>query len=122
MLLQKIKYFLFLAVIMLTAKPFIGFSAHEHMQATTTRSIVVKAFTKRKQEYAEDSEFNMATVQQQLAEPVTTLLLLFSFLLDQFFPSVFAAVKNAANGILLAIRLSLFPAQPRYLLSGTLLI
>jgi hypothetical protein len=118
----KIHYFLFLAVCMLVAKPFVGFSVLKHIPISKTPGIVVKAFTKRKQEYVEDSDFDVLAIQKRLADPILALTVLFSVLLNTLFPFLFRKVKQLTAGVLNAIHLSLFPPLHRYLLSGKLII
>ncbi|MBD1386131.1 hypothetical protein IDJ75_12640 [Mucilaginibacter rigui] len=107
---------------MLAAKPFIGFNALEKLQECKLPGICVKAFTKRKQEYVEDSAFDISTIQKRLANPDLALTLLFSLLLNTLFPSVFKKTQNITAGILSHIHLNLSPPLHRYLLSGKLVI
>lgn len=118
----KIHYFLFFAVLMLTAKPFVGFSALKQMHTGRPSKIFVKAFTKRKQEYVEDGDFDTTFVYKQLANPVLVLTFLSSFFLTTLFPALFRSVKQITNGLLSAINLSSLPSLDRYLLSGKLVI
>lgn len=118
----KIHYFLFFAVLMLTAKPFVGFSALKQMHTGSPAKIFVKAFTKRKQEYVEDGDFDITVVYKQLAKPLLALTVLFSFLLNSLFPALFRKVKQVTTGLLSAIQLSLAPPPHRYLLTGKLVI
>ena len=118
----KIHYFLFLAVFMLAVKPFVGFNAVRLIAKNKNHGILVKAFTKRKQEYVEDSTFDVLTVHKQLANPLFALTVLFSFFLSTLFPSIFRKVKKVTAGIISDIHLSLFPPQHRYLLAGQLII
>jgi DNA-binding Xre family transcriptional regulator len=118
----KIHYFLFIAVFMLAAKPFVGFNALEKLQKRKLPGIYVKAFTKRKQEYVEDSDFDVLTIQKRLSKPRLALLVLISYLLNTLFPSIFRKVKQVTASVLLGICLNLFPPLHRYLLSGKLVI
>lgn len=118
----KIHYFLFLAVFMLAAKPFVGFNAIKHIAGVKTPGIIAKAFTKRKQEYVEDSAFDVLTIQKRLANPILALTVLFSVLLNSLFPFLFKKGERVTTGLLNAIHLSLFPPVHRYLLSGKLSI
>ncbi|MCC8425560.1 hypothetical protein [Mucilaginibacter sp. UR6-11] len=118
----KIHYFLFLAVFMLAAKPFVGFNALKQLTDYKAPQIFLKAFTKRKLEYVEDSAFDISAVQKRLADPLLPLTLLFSFLLKSLFPFLFRKVKEITAGILADIHLSLSPPLHRYLLSGKLII
>jgi hypothetical protein len=118
----KVHYFLFLAVFMLAAKPFVGFNAVKLFSRGKTPGIIVKAFTKRKQEYVEDSAFDISAIQKRLANPLLALTVLFSFLLNSLFPSIFRKAREVTAGVLSDIHLSLFPPLHRYLLSGKLII
>jgi hypothetical protein len=111
-----IRYFLFLAVLALTAKPFIGFSFCDHMQNETDTNIFAKAFTKRKQEYVEDSEYDVIAIQQRLSNPVMALLLLFTFFLDKYFRAIFKSAAYLTTGFLTDIRRSQSLPLHRYLL------
>lgn len=64
---SKIHYFLFVAVCMLAAKPFVGFHAIEKHREVSLPTICVKAFTKRKLEYVAGSQFDVNSMQKQLA-------------------------------------------------------
>jgi hypothetical protein len=117
------KYFLLLAVLMLTAKPFVGFCMCNHIHtAESETAILVKAFTKRKQEYVDGSELDITTLQNRIANPLLVLHLLFCFFLNSLFPAIFSSLKPVTNRILSAINSGLFPPLPRYLLSGKLII
>jgi hypothetical protein len=118
----KIHYFLFLGVIMLAAKPFVGFHLVKQVKDGRPIGICVKAFTKRKLEYVEDSSYDMATFQKLLANPLPRFIILYSFLLNFLAASLFIRVRQVTTGILSNIHLSLFPPLHRYLLSGKLII
>lgn len=118
----KVHYFLFLAVFMLAAKPFVGFSAVKLIGKGKIPGVFVKAFTKRKQEYVEDSTFDISAIQKRLANPLLASTVLFSFLLNFIFPPIFRKDREITAGVLSDIHLSLFPPQHRYLLSGKLII
>lgn len=108
---------------MLAAKPFIGFDAIKQMgRGKNPSGVIVKAFTKRKQEYVEDSNFDVSTIYKRLANPLLALTGLFSLLLSTLFPSIFRKCKLITASILSNIHLSLFPPVQRYLLSGKLII
>ena len=118
----NIYYFLFLAVFMLAAKPFVGFHAIKKIKEGKPLGICVKAFTKRKIEYVEDSAFDASTFQKRLATPVLPLIILFTFLLNFFFPPSFKKLRQVTTGYLSALHLSIFPTLHRELLSGKLII
>ncbi|SHM09007.1 hypothetical protein [Mucilaginibacter sp. OK098] len=109
------------AVIMLVAKPFIGFNASSQVKHLTHLSICVKAFTKRKQEFVENGSFDVLSIQKKLADPAKQFFLLFSFLLGIILPFVFAA-DNISNRFLRKLQLSLSPRQHTYLLNSALII
>jgi hypothetical protein len=109
------------AVLMLVAKPFIGFNSLANISHLKHLTICVKAFTKRKQEYVEDGSFDTTFVQKKLAEPLGFVLLHFALLLGIILPFAFA-LQNSSNRILRRLQLSLSPAQPPYLLNCNLTI
>jgi hypothetical protein len=123
MQLSKIHYVLFFAVLMLAAKPFVGFSAFDQIKkGDHSTRIIVKAFTKRKQEYVEDSAFDVSAIQKSLANPILPFVALFSVFLNTLLPSIFKQARQLTAGILSAIYLNIFPVLHRYLLSGKLTI
>jgi hypothetical protein len=121
-LLKLVKILFILAVLLFVAKPFVGFSifnaAHRHAKAT----ILVKSFTKRKLEYSENGDFNMASVQKKLADPVNASLPTFSFLLCIIFPACLLAGLNISNRFLRNLLLGHSLPGRVYLLNGTLQI
>jgi len=114
-------YFCF-AVLFLVAKPFLGFGLFSRLHPPTEDSIFVKAFTKRKQEYTEDSIYDIIAIQKKLADPVKQLLLHFSILLRFLFPALFNARINVSNSFLRVLHLRLAPIRHTYLLNGKLII
>ena len=104
------------------AKPFLGFSMFTSSTPPAAENIYVKAFTKRKQEFSDDSNFDIITVQKKLAEPIVKILLPFSFLLSILFPVVFKARFNATNRFLNDLKLSLSPPEHAYLVNRMLLL
>ncbi|MDF2433696.1 MAG: hypothetical protein JWP44_3327 [Mucilaginibacter sp.] len=114
-------YFCF-AVMVLVAKPFLGFTMFNRVHPPSRQNIFLKAFTKRTLEYSEDSRFNMSTVQKKLAEPDTQLFFRFSFFLGILFPILFAIPTGIANHFLHRLKLSLYPNTATWLLNSTLLI
>jgi hypothetical protein len=113
-------YFCF-AVLLMVAKPFLGFTMISRMHPPIKGNIFVKSFTKRKLEYSENSSFNMDTVQKKLADPVKQVIILFSCLLGILFP-VLLAGKNITDRFLNEIQLSLSHRRDTYLLNCNLLI
>ncbi|WP_214072662.1 hypothetical protein [Mucilaginibacter sp. dw_454] len=122
----KIKYLLFLALVMLVAKPFVGFTLRyeQYFRASHsgTPSILVKSFTKRKQEFSEDSEHNPVNISKKLADPALPVIALLALALNVFLPRLFKSVKATTHSALAAIIYSLYPPQPLYLLGGKLTI
>jgi len=86
---KPVKIYLCFAVLLLVAKPFLGFSLFDRMHPPAKASIFLKAFTKRKQEYAKDSKFDIIAIQKKLADPAGSIFLRFTFLLSILFPLVF---------------------------------
>ncbi|MFA6086937.1 hypothetical protein [Mucilaginibacter sp.] len=119
---KKFCYFLFFAVFMLAAKPFLGFLVIKKIKDGKPIGICIKAFTKRKIEYVQDSAFDASAVQKRLANPLLPLTILFSFFLTTLFPSISGKLRQITTGFLSALHLSLFPPLHRYLLSGKLII
>ena len=120
--LKSAKIYFFFAVLLFVAKPFIGFSVLNRMHPLTTPSILVKAFTKRKLEYVENSSFDIHTIQKKLADPVRQFILRFSFLLSIIFSAVFVIGVAITDLFLRRIQLNLSPQQHTYLLNGQLII
>ena len=118
----KLRYLFLFAVLMVTAKPFIGFSLHNNLLRGSRPTILVKAFAKRKQEYRDDSEFNIVKCQKQLNDPVIPYLLLFSCLLDLIFKHFVCSSVLITNRLIDDINLNLFFPLHRYLLNGKLII
>jgi len=110
------------AVLMLVAKPFIGFNAFNQSHPLTHLNILVKAFTKRKQEYIDGSNLDFSNTQKKLADPVKQLFLLFSFLLGIILPLTFGIKNNFSSSFLRNLRLSLSPRGQTYLLNSALVI
>jgi len=118
---KSVIIFLCFAVLMLVAKPFIGFRFLENLGHLKHLNICVKAFTKRKQEYVAGSSFDITFAQKKLSEPLDLVLLHFAFLLSIVFPFAFAAQK-LSNRYLRWMQLSLPLSEPSYLLNGNLII
>ncbi|MDB5117270.1 MAG: hypothetical protein JWQ79_2762 [Mucilaginibacter sp.] len=123
MRLLTVKIILFFAVLTFVSKPFVGFGITNHFPSgNQTTNILLKAFTKRKQEFVEGSVFNILNIQKNLANPPSGLFLLFSSLLSILFPALLCNSGKITNGILADIHCGLFPPRHRYLLSGKLII
>src|SRR5476649_107801 len=116
-LLKSAKIYFCFAVLLLVAKPFLGFSMFSRANPPAVENIFVKAFTKRKQEYAENSHFNIVSIQKKLAEPVNLLFLRFSFFLSTIFPAIFASGLYVNAQFLRRRQLSLASCEPAYLLN-----
>jgi len=118
---SAIIFFLFAAA-MLVAKPFVGFKAYTDLNRLSPVNICVKAFTKRKQEYVEDSSFDLQCIVKKLADPVNQLLLTFSVLLSIVLPALLEANNNITAGRLRRLRLDLLSSSDSYLRNGSMLI
>ena len=105
------KLYFFFAVLVFVAKPFLGFSMFSRVNPPGTENIFVKAFTKRKQEYVEDSNFDVNVIQDKLADPVRQLFLRFSHFLNILFPVVFGFSGSLTKDLL--DRTALKPAPCR---------
>ncbi len=121
-LLKSAKMYLCFAVFLFVAKPFLGFAIFSRTHPPAIENIFVKAFSKRKIEYSEDSNFNMGAIQKKLADPLGLFFLRFSFLLSILFPAIFAIGTNINNRFLHDIQLNLALSGRSYLLNGKLLI
>ena len=94
--LKTAKVYFSLAVLLLVAKPFLGFSFFSRLHPPTGGNIFVKAFTKRKQEYTKDSEYDILSIQKKISNPDIGIFLRFSFLLSILFPLIFSSSKGAS--------------------------
>jgi len=118
----KIARWLFaIGVLFFVAKPFIGFAFHPANPAAQ-ESILVKSFTKRKLDYVDNSNYDVKTIQKQLANPVNGSFLLFSCLLSILFPFIFKAGFNITGHLNQRIRTGRFPSGGAWLLDGQLII
>src|SRR5476649_267984 len=99
--LKSAKIVFSLSVLLFVAKPFLGFSMFSRMHPPTAKNIFVKSFNKRKLDFRRDSNYNMASVQQRLAEPVDPLFLAIRILLGLILPAIFAFGINLTNRALL---------------------
>jgi len=116
------KIYCLFAVLLFVAKPFLGFSMFSSVNPPATENIFVKAFTKRKQEYVEDSCFDLAAIQDKLAHPVKLFFVRFNHFLDILFPAVFNSHCFLTTGFINQRELQLFACRHTYLLNGKLII
>jgi hypothetical protein len=121
-LLKSAKIYLCFAVFLFVAKPFLGFTMFSRMHPPAIENIFSKAFSKRKVEYSEDSNFNMGAIQKKLADPVEQFFLRITFLLCMLFPAVFAIGISINNRFLRDMQLSIAPPGRSYILNSNLLI
>jgi hypothetical protein len=121
-LFKTAKIYLCFAVLLLVAKPFLGFSMFSRVHPPAEESIFVKVFNKRKQEYSEDSANDFNTVLKKLAEPVQVFFLRFLYFLNILFPAVFADGISITTGLLNKIRSDLSDGKQTWLLNSMLLI
>ena len=123
---QKLKAFqviFSIAAILFIAKPFLGFEAFR--QVTKPRisyTVLVKSFTKRKPESLDDAYAKAASVQQSILNPPLVLLASILLFLTTAFVLIQSKTLKLTTSVLSAIRWSLFPPEPAYLLSGKLII
>jgi hypothetical protein len=119
---KPVKICFFFAVLLFVAKPFIGFTMFNSLHPPASTSILVKAFTKRKQEYVENSSYDIHTIQKKLADPVRAFILRFSFLLSLIFSAVCIAAAGITKRFLRRMELNLSPRPHNYLLNLQLII
>lgn len=119
---KSAKIFFFFAVLLFVAKPFIGFSLYSCLNPPVASNIMVKAFTKRKQEYVENSGYDVNTVQKKLADPILQFILRFSFLLSILFSAVYASIAGITRRLARITQLVFTPPQRAYLLNSQLII
>jgi hypothetical protein len=120
--LTSAKIFFCLAVLLFVAKPFLGFTMFSRVHPPAVDNIFVKAFTKRKLEDPENSNFSSGAIQKKLAEPAHAFVLRFSFLLCIIFPLALTAGADITNLFLRRIKLSLYPRGHTYLVYSKLII
>jgi len=120
--LKSAKIYFCFAVLLFVAKPFLGFGMFNSLAPPADENIFIKAFSKRKQDYAEDSNFDIIAVQKKLADPGIRLLVRFSSYLSIIFPAVFDAGFNINNQFLRWLQLSKPRPQPAYLLNSKFII
>lgn len=119
---KKAKLYFFFAVLLFVAKPFLGFSIFNRAHPPTAGSIFVKVFTKRKQEFIEDGDFDISAIQDKLAAPIRQLFLRFSYFLNILFPVVFGFSASPTSSFLEGITLKLAVCRQTYLVNGQLII
>ncbi|MDR3695012.1 hypothetical protein [Mucilaginibacter sp.] len=120
--LQTAKIYLFLAALLFVAKPFLGFGMFSRQHPPAEENIFIKAFSKSRPEYSEDSSFNLFEVQKKAFTLVPLLFLGISFLLSILFPVVFAAGAKINQHYLRNIRLGVFQPVDTWLFNCHLLI
>lgn len=121
-LVKTAKIIFYFTVFVLIAKPFLGFNVFNRLNPPDESNILIKVFSKRKQEFNEDSPSNIIAVQRRLAEPITHLFLRFTFFLGILFPAFFKNKNEISNRFLRGLQFNLLPVQHTYLLTGKLLI
>src|ERR1700760_3578624 len=94
--LTSAKIFLFLAVLVFVAKPFLGFGMFSRSHPPAVQNIFVKVFAKRKLEDREKSNSSYGFIQKKLAEAGQQFSLRFSSLLSLFLVLNFFAGFAAA--------------------------
>ena len=111
-----------IAALFFVMKPFLGFSMFNGIKHASYHNIFVKVFSKRKQEFTENSKYNIANVQKKLAEPLEAFVLHFALLLAAVFPLLFAYRDKLTSRNIFDLQLILSPQGQPYLLNGALLI
>lgn len=121
-LLKSAKIYFCFAVFLLVAKPFLGFAMFSRIHPPAGANIFIKAFDKRKQEYAEDSDNDIIAIQKKLADPVKQVILHFLILLNILFPTATETRADITTNFLRRMRLSLLPRENTWLLNSKLII
>jgi|SRR6185312_3094347 len=121
-LVKSAKIYFFFAVLLFVAKPFLGFSMFSRVSPPGVENIYVKAFTKRKQEYVEGSNFDITAAQDKLADPLKQLVFRFCHFLNILFPTVFGSSHSLTDGFLERIAVKISPCRQTYLFNGKLII
>jgi hypothetical protein len=119
--LKTAKWLFAIGVLFFVAKPFVGF-AIDASNPVSEVSILVKAFTKRKHEYVENSSLDAKTIQKKLADPVNQLFLLFSCFLAIVSALIFDTVFNVTAAFLQKTKRNLSSSPDAWLLDGQLII
>lgn len=120
--LKTAKLYLFLAALVFVAKPFLGFGMFSKLHPPAEESIFIKAFSKSRPDYTEDSSFNLFEVQKKAFVLAPQLFLGISFLLSILFPVVFASGVKINQHYLRNIQLGVFQPVDTWLFNGHLLI
>lgn len=118
----RINVLLCFAVVMFVAKPFIGFSRFHLAPEDTETSILVKSFTKRKQEFVENSDFDMIAVQKRLVDPILFTCRSLFFFLSKFFKLLLSQGITITGKVLSDLHFKLYPPEHLYLRAGKLSI
>lgn len=120
----KLKLFLFFAVAMFLAKPFIGFAQfnRQHPPVHVNMFVLQKSFSKRILQYRDGSMTVMAAIQKKLAHPVISLRLRLSFLWLLLFPVFFRGRKDTAYHYIRRLILQKTLLPPIYLLNRQIIV
>jgi len=118
--LNHAKLLFLLAACLIVAKPFIGFVINR--SHATAQSILVKSFTKRKQEYIENGGFDVKAVQRKLADPVMHVFAPFAILSGILFLSLVIDSTETVSRFFLITKFGLFPSTPVWLINSQLII
>jgi hypothetical protein len=115
------KIFLSISILLFVAKPFLGFSMFSRLHPPPQESIFVKAFSKRKVEFDENSSLGVSSIQKKLAEP-PPVFVLFGCLLSLLFPVAFSERSQLTYAGLGQRHAQFVPILPAWLVNGNLTI
>jgi len=118
----KFNILLLFALISIIVKSFVGFGVYAHIRRCNKPTILVKVFSKRKQEFVDDSDYDIVAVQKRLHDPTIPSLVLFSFLLTGLLSALKFFEQTVTTGVLATIRLNLSPQPRRYLVTRKFII
>lgn len=119
--LKAIKFILAIAALLFIAKPFLGFNALNKFRHSHPRLVLVKAFTKRKPEFLEDSEKEKSSFHYKISNPPQKKNISIALLLSFLFPFAFL-LKQSQKSPICSVSKDTDYGNKTYLLTGKLTI
>ena len=118
--LKSAKVYIFFAVLLFVAKPFVGYCIfnHSHLSGPVKANILVKSFTKRKLESFESSKPRIGIIQPRLIDPIREFLFSLCVIVSAF---IIGSI-NTTNSFLQGLQLSQLPTRDSYIRNGKLII
>src|ERR1700743_2122694 len=114
--LKSAKVYIFFAVLLFVAKPFVGYCIfnHSHLSGPVKANILVKSFTKRKLETFESSKPRISVIQPKLTNPIGEFLFSLGLILSAF---IIGGI-TITNSFLQGLQLSQLPTRDSYIRNG----